>query len=207
MQGAATDLIANKDYLTSLDAAIGDGDHGINMARGAQAIAAIDRKDYTSEQGFDAGSYLKKVGMILVSHVGGASGPLYGTFFLRMGATIGPHPIDLPLFAKAVLAGVAGLKARGKAEYAQKTMVDVWEPVSRCVAEAADRAPGEGISVLEDALAAAVSVARKEAEATVDRIATKGRASYLGERSRGTMDPGAASSMIIINAVYRASKG
>lgn len=201
MTTAAQALRDNKELLTKLDSAIGDGDHGINMARGADAIDAIDTAPFTTDTSFDTGAYLKRVGMALVSSVGGASGPLYGTFFLRMGSTIGANHVDADLFVKAVEAGLGGLKARGHAEVGEKTMVDVWEPVTLLLKER--RATGADLATLLDE---AATHAADCADKTVDMVATKGRASYLGERSKGTMDPGAASSVLILQAAASAGK-
>lgn len=196
---SAKALQDNKEHLTDLDAAIGDGDHGINMARGGEHMAALDTAEFTHPGTFDAGSYLKKVGMALVSSVGGASGPLYGTFFLRMGATLGTNLIDADMFVKGLEAGLAGLKARGKAEVGEKTMVDVWEPVTLLMREKV-----AGGADLVTALRAGVACAEEAANKTIDMVATKGRASYLGERSKGTMDPGSASSLLILKAALEA---
>lgn len=203
IQNAADALIEAKEHLTDLDQAIGDGDHGINMARGATVIKALPAEDFGSDTDFDCAGYLKKVGMSLVSSVGGASGPLYGTFFLRMGSALipaeqGAH-LSLASFTQGVHAGLEGLKARGKAEYGEKTMVDVWEPVAQSLQESLD-----GGHDFSKAIHTALDVARKEAQATIDRVATKGRASYLGENSAGTMDPGAASSLIWLEAAAKA---
>ncbi len=179
------------DYLTDLDRQIGDADHGANMARGVQAIAEIDLDAIP-----DAATYLKKAGMALVSKVGGASGPLYGTLLMRMGGALPEGELTREGFLAALRTGVEGLQARGKAEVGDKTMLDVWFPALA----AADAAEG----TLADALGAAADAARAGAEATIPMIARKGRASYLGERSMGVKDPGSASSVLLIEAALEA---
>lgn len=183
----------NEEYLTDLDRAIGDGDHGTNMARGLAKVAALaEAEDFPS---IDA--YLKKVGMTLVSTVGGASGPLYGTFFLRMSGPLkGIENADATDVGEALRAGVEGVVARGKAELADKTMYDAWAPAL----EAFDSKASEGLAV---ALAAAAAGAAQGRDATKDLIARKGRASYLGERSQGHIDPGSTSTTMLVEAAAR----
>ena len=178
--------------LTDLDAAIGDADHGSNLDRGLRAaVAKIDGESFAS-----AGALLKTVGMTLVSTVGGASGPLYGTFFLRCGGALGDvATVDAAAFGAALRAGVAGVQARGKAEAGDKTMSDAWQPA----VDAYDAAVAEG-SGLGSALQAATAAAAAGRDATVNMVARKGRASYLGERSRGHQDPGATSTTMILEA-------
>jgi phosphoenolpyruvate---glycerone phosphotransferase subunit DhaL len=178
--------------LTDLDSAIGDADHGSNLDRGFRAVVAkIDGESYVS-----AGALLKAVGMTLVSTVGGASGPLYGTFFLRCGAALEQAAtVDAAAFGAALRAGVAGVQARGKAEPGDKTMYDAWLPA----VDAYDAAVAEGGGFAE-ALQAAAAAAAAGRDATVDLVARKGRASYLGERSRGHADPGATSTTMILEA-------
>lgn len=190
----AAAVAENKEYLTELDAAIGDADHGINMNRGMQAVRGKLSAD-ESEQG-DIGAMLKNVGMTLVSTVGGAGGPLYGTLFLRMGAALaGKQELSAPDVAAALAAGVAGVRDRGKAEPGDKTMVDALLPA----AEAAESALAEGTD-LGTALGKAAAAAREGMEATIPLVARKGRASYLGPRSAGHQDPGATSSWLLIQA-------
>lgn len=190
----AAAVAENKEYLTELDAAIGDADHGINMNRGMQAVRGKLSAD-ESEQG-DIGAMLKNVGMTLVSTVGGAGGPLYGTLFLRMGAALaGKQELSAPDVAAALAAGVAGVRDRGKAEPGDKTMVDTLLPA----AEAAESALAEGTD-LGTALGKAAAAAREGMEATIPLVARKGRASYLGPRSAGHQDPGATSSWLLIQA-------
>lgn len=183
------------EHLTDLDRAIGDGDHGSNMNRGfAKAADLAGAEEFA---GVDA--YLKKVGMTLVSTVGGASGPLYGTFFLRMAAAIGQNDqVDATALGSALRAGVEGVIARGRAEPEDKTMVDAWAPAL----EAYDAAAGSGADV-GAALSAAATAAAEGRDATEALAARKGRASYLGERSRGHVDPGAASTTLLLESAAR----
>ena len=182
----------NAALLTDLDAAIGDADHGSNMDRGMKAaVVAIDDGSFET-----ADALLKKVGMTLVSTVGGASGPLYGTFFLRCGTALSDvSDIDAPAVGAALRAGVEGVIGRGKAELEDKTMVDAWLPA----VDAYDEAVGGGASIA-DALRAAADAAAKGRDATIPLIARKGRASYLGERSRDHQDPGATSTTLLLEA-------
>jgi dihydroxyacetone kinase-like protein len=177
-------------YLTELDAAIGDADHGINMDRGMRAVVAmLDSHEFET-----ADAMLKKAGMTLVSTVGGASGPLYGTFFLRFAAALaGADEIGADELGKAFRAGVEGIVARGKAEIGDKTMVDSWWPA----VEAYDAAVADG-GDLSAAVAAAAEAADKGCEGTIPLVARKGRASYLGERSAGHQDPGATSTTLLL---------
>jgi dihydroxyacetone kinase-like protein len=183
------------EHLTDLDRAIGDGDHGSNMARGMSKVGALaGTEEFTA---IDA--YLKKVGMTLVSTVGGASGPLYGTFFLRMaGPLAGVDEVGPAELGAALRAGVEGIVARGKAELEDKTMYDAWAPAL----DAFDSSAAGGAD-MGAALAAAAEAAAKGRESTLDMIARKGRASYLGERSRGHIDPGAASTTMLIESAAR----
>jgi dihydroxyacetone kinase-like protein len=182
-------------YLTDLDRAIGDGDHGSNMHRGMSRAARLaDDEEFTS---IDA--YLKKVGMSLVSNVGGASGPLYGTFFLRMaGGLAGVEEAGAEEVGRSLRAGVEGIVARGKAESGDKTMYDALAPAL----DAFDSAVGAG-SGLKEALEAAAEAAAKGRDETEGLIARKGRASYLGERSRGHIDPGATSATLLLESAAR----
>jgi phosphoenolpyruvate---glycerone phosphotransferase subunit DhaL len=186
----------NGQLLTDLDAAIGDADHGINMDRGMTAvIGALD--DAAPD---DMAALCKQVGMTLVKSVGGASGPLYGTFFLRMGAALGPgDSVDAADFAKALRAGVEGIVQRGRAEAGDKTMFDALEPAL----DALDAALASG-SGLAAALADATVAAEKGRDATQSMVARKGRASYLGQRSVGHVDPGATSAAMLIAAAATA---
>jgi dihydroxyacetone kinase-like protein len=192
-------LAEKKLYLTGLDAAIGDGDHGINMDRGFQQvlvkIAPVKDKD--------AGTLLKTAGMALVGSVGGAGGPLYGTFFMRAGAALdGKTEIQAQELVAALEAGLKGVVERGKANLNDKTMVDALTPA----VERAKARLNEGAS-LGDALSAAVQAAQSGMEATIPMKALKGRASYLGDRSIGHQDPGATSSYLMLRCLDEAVVG
>ena len=181
-----------KDELTRLDSAIGDADHGINMNRGMQAVVA----KLDGVAGADVGALLKTVGMTLVSTVGGAGGPLYGTLFLQLGtATAGKAELEAEDWAAALDAAVAGVQMRGKAEPGDKTMVDALLPAREAFATAV----ADGLS-LGDALRRSSAAAEEGMQATVPLVARKGRASYLGERSAGHQDPGATSSFLLLQA-------
>jgi dihydroxyacetone kinase-like protein len=182
----------NKDMLTQLDAAIGDADHGVNMDRGLVAVVAALEADPPSS----VAAALKLVGMKLVSTVGGASGPLYGTFFLRMSTAAGESDaLDAAAFAKALRAGLDGVVARGKAEAGDKTMFDALGPACDALDDAV--AAGAGLG---PALERATAAAEAGRDATTPMLARKGRASYLGERSVGHQDPGATSATMLITA-------
>lgn len=183
-------VIADADQLTALDSAIGDADHGINLSRGLSTVV----KTLEGER-FDAVDGLfKKVGMVLVSTVGGASGPLYGTFFLRLGAALaGASEAGVVEFATAFRAGVDGVAGRGRAGAGDKTMLDALLPAAEALGKHAD----EGASA---AWGAALGAAEAGLEATKPLVARKGRASYLGERSVGHLDPGAASATLLVAA-------
>src|ERR1700739_3696223 len=182
----------NAQYLTDLDAAIGDADHGINMDRGMTAVvAALNEAAPT-----DMPALCKQAGMTLVTSVGGASGPLYGTFFLRMAAALGSADgVEAAGFAKALRAGVEGVVQRGRAEAGDKTMFDALAPA----VDALDTALASG-SGLAAALTDAAVAAEKGRDATEAMVARKGRASYLGQRSVGHLDPGATSAAMLIAA-------
>lgn len=180
----------NKDYLTQLDSAIGDADHGANMDRGFAAV--VDKLSTATDK--DIGAILKLVGMTLVSTVGGAGGPLYGTLFMRAGAaTDGRMELSAADFATALEAGLAGVQQRGKATPGEKTMVDALTPACAALRQAADGGDSVGA-----ALEAAATAAEQGMKATIPMLATKGRASYLGERSIGHQDPGATSSYLLL---------
>lgn len=179
--------------LTELDSVIGDADHGANLRRGMDAVVA--RIGGAPPEG--AGELFKIVGMTLVSTVGGASGPLYGTFFLRFGTSAGvAHTLDAPTLGAALRAGVEGIVARGKAAPGDKTMIDALTPA----ADAWDAAAADGASPGR-AAAAAASAAAVGRDATIPLVARKGRASYLGERSAGHLDPGAASATLLVESL------
>src|ERR671934_485961 len=187
----AAEVDANKQQLTQLDAAIGDGDHGINMSRGMSAV--LGKVDETGE---DIGALLKTVGMTLVSTVGGAGGPLYGTLFLQMGTSVSGKPeLGLDDWAAGLDAAIAGVQARGKAEPGDKTMIDALIPGR----DALKAALAEG-STFEEALRRSADAAGQGMRDTVPLVAKKGRASYLGERSAGHQDPGATSSQLLLEA-------
>ena len=187
------DMVAeHRVELVRLDTAIGDGDHGTNMDRGMRK--ALEKLD--SVQGDDIGAMLKAVGMALVSSVGGAAGPLYGTLFLRMGmATDGRGELDLAGWGDALEAGVKGVQARGKAEPDDKTMIDALLPAVEAL-----RGGGE----LPEALQRAADAAEEGMKATIPLEARKGRASYLGPRSVGHQDPGATSSYLLMRSAAEA---
>lgn len=188
---AFTSTVAeNKEYLTRLDSAIGDADHGINMDRGMKAVH--DKLEGLESD--DIGTLLKTVGMTLVSTVGGAGGPLYGTLFLQMGmATAGKGELEPEDWAAALDAAVKGVQMRGKAEPGDKTMIDALIPAR----DAFSAALAEGAS-FEEALRRSVQAAEEGMLATVPLVAKKGRASYLGERSAGHQDPGATSTYLLL---------
>jgi phosphoenolpyruvate---glycerone phosphotransferase subunit DhaL len=179
-------IIAASDELTALDQAIGDGDHGINMKRGFEAVKA----DAQAMAAGDLPAALHKLGMTLVMKVGGASGPLYGTLFMALAKAIPPDP-DRAQVASALASAITAVKARGKSEVGQKTLLDVLDPVHRALTAGAG---AEGLR----------SAARDAAQATIPLKATRGRASFLGGRSIGHMDPGARSSEIMVRAVLDA---
>jgi dihydroxyacetone kinase-like protein len=189
----AATVAEQKEYLTELDSAIGDADHGINMDRGMRAvITKIDAQETT-----DVGALLKTVGMTLVSTVGGAGGPLYGTLFLQMGtATAGKETLEAPDWAAALDAAVTGVQARGKAVLEDKTMVDALIPARDAYRQALE----EGAS-FANALRRSTAAAEDGMKATVPLVARKGRASYLGERSAGHQDPGATSSWLLLKTI------
>ena len=178
--------------LNELDSAIGDADHGTNMARGfakvTEKLEEIESKD--------VGTIFKDIGMILISTVGGSSGPLYGTFFLRAGATVGDvETLSAANIAEMFDAALAGIVQRGKAELNDKTMVDALSPAVDALKAAIDAG-----KELDDTLTLATEAAKKGMEDTIPMVARKGRASYLGERSAGHQDPGATSSYFLIRA-------
>jgi len=192
LRAFADEVTDHADELTRLDSEIGDADHGSNMRRGMTAV--VGKLDAAPDAA--PAALLKSAGMTLVSTVGGASGPLYGTFFLRMGTSAGDRAeFDGAAFAAALRAGLEGVVTRGKAQLGDKTMVDALTPA----VDALDAALADGAS-LKDALRAAATAAREGADATVPLVARKGRASYLGERSAGHRDPGATSTTLLLEA-------
>jgi phosphoenolpyruvate---glycerone phosphotransferase subunit DhaL len=193
LKRSAEVLRENRTMLSDLDSPIGDADHGINMDRGFTTV--MERLPGVA--GADVGTVLKTVGMTLVSTVGGASGPLYGTAFLRAGmALAGKQELETEDAGAALTAAVEGVMARGKAQRGEKTMLDALGPaLDAFQARAVAGAP------LEEALRAAVDAAEEGMRATIPLLATKGRASYLGERSVGHQDPGATSSALLLRAM------
>lgn len=196
LRGYAAAIAAHRDELTRLDADIGDADHGANMDRGFQAVAA----KLAGLAGQDLAAVLKAVAMTLISTVGGASGPLYGTLFLQMGvATTGKVELNAAGWEAALRAGVDGVAKRGKAARGEKTMLDALLPAVEALAAAlAEGAPfGEALWRCERA-------AHQGMLDTIPLVATKGRASYLGERSAGHQDPGATSAHLLVRAAAEA---
>jgi dihydroxyacetone kinase-like protein len=195
MKRFAAEMSDHRQELVALDTAIGDGDHGTNMNRGMSK--ALERLD-AAEQA-DVGAVLKTVAMALVSTVGGAAGPLYGTLFLQMGnALAGTEDVDLETFAAAWRKGLEGVQARGKAETGDKTMVDALTPAVEALEAASD---------LGDGLHAAALAAEDGMKATTPLVARKGRASYLGERSKDHQDPGATSTYYLFKSAAEALAG
>src|SRR2546426_8007872 len=193
LQQLALVLHENRDYLTQLDSPIGDADHGINMDRGFKAV--IDKLPTVANM--DIGSILKTVGSTLVSTVGGASGPLYGTAFLRAGmATAGKYELYEADYTTMLEAALEGIRARGKAQPGEKTIVDALTPALAAAREA--QAQGLDISHITRSASDAAEAGMK---ATIPMLATKGRASYLGERSIGHQDPGATSSWLMLKTL------
>jgi phosphoenolpyruvate---glycerone phosphotransferase subunit DhaL len=188
----AARIAEQKDYLTQLDAAIGDADHGANMNRGLQAVLA-KKADL---QNADVGALLKGVAMTLISTVGGASGALYGTFFLQA-STIAGNRTELSAseFGSVLEKGLAGIVLRGKATIGDKTMVDALQPAIKAYKHSIES--GE---TLDQALSKASSAAEEGLKSTVPLVARKGRASYLGERSAGHPDPGATSTVLLFRS-------
>lgn len=185
-------IVENKDFLTDLDREIGDADHGVNMARGFTEVLAQLPQDEE-----DMSKVLKKVGMVLLSKVGGASGPLYGTAYMKA-ATAVPGKTSITLEdGKAMLeAVIGGIKMRGKAERGEKTMLDALEPALEALTKGIEN--GDDI---ETCLNAMCEAAKEGVEYTKTIRATKGRASYLGDRSIGHQDPGATSSLITLESI------
>lgn len=193
---AAADVAEQRDYLVDLDRAIGDGDHGENMDRGFKAaVEALGQAQPAS-----VAEVLKTVAKTLMSTVGGAAGPLYGTAFLRASKAAGDGELDGAGVAAVIAGALEGIQARGKATTGEKTMVDAWTPALEA-ARAAAESGSDPAAVLE----AAATAAESGAAATEPMRATKGRASYLGERSIGHLDPGAVSTSLILRAAVRAA--
>jgi dihydroxyacetone kinase-like protein len=179
-----------------LDSPIGDADHGTNMDRGMQAVLP----KVGSLEGADLSQLFKTTAMTLISTVGGASGPLYGTLFLQLGTTItGKTELSTQDWSQALDAAVLAVRARGKAQLEDKTMIDALQPAADSLREAAQAG-----ATLEAALAACEQAAEQGMQATIPLVARKGRASYLGERSAGHQDPGATSSWLLVRAARQA---
>ncbi len=190
IKAVAQELSNQSAYLTELDSAIGDADHGVNMDRGFKAI--LNKMPELSDK--DIGTIFKTMGMTLLSTVGGASGPLYGTLFLQAGMkTAGKMEMTLADWVEALEAGLNGVIMRGKAELQDKTMVDALTPAVAALKESLQN--GQSLC---NALELSAEAARKGMESTIPLVARKGRASYLGERSAGHQDPGATSSYLIL---------
>ncbi|MGB9755306.1 MAG: dihydroxyacetone kinase subunit DhaL [Desulfurella sp.] len=183
----------NKDYLTELDSAIGDADHGINMSKGCKvALEKIENSNFKS-----VSDLLKSISMALMSSVGGASGPLYGTIFMRMAVSLSMTDIELKNLSSALQNALNGIKSLGKAELGDKTMVDVWEPVVNEFNMLVEK--NTDIFDLKNKI---ISLAEKSMKNTTPLIARKGRASYLGPRSANHQDPGATSSYLFFKALF-----
>ena len=195
MNRFAGEMSEHRAELVALDTAIGDGDHGTNMNRGM--TKAIEKLGAAEQP--DPGAVLKTVAMALVSSVGGAAGPLYGTLFLQIGGALaGQDEVDLKSYAAAWRKGLEGVQARGKAELGDKTMVDALTPAVEALESASD---------LETGLQAAVQAAEEGMKATTPLVARKGRASYLGERSKDHQDPGATSTYYLFKSAAEALAG
>lgn len=193
---AADDLTAAATELTELDARIGDGDHGINLRRGMEAITALLDD---AEAGPGSADLLRQAGRRLISVVGGASGPLYGTLLIAAADALGDDPADVADLARALEEGVAAVGRRGRSQVGQKTMLDALVPAAAAMTSALRSGSSSA-----DAGRAAADAARAGSDETRDMIAQRGRASYLGERARGHLDPGASSSAILVDALRAA---
>ena len=198
LRRASEDLIASAAELTELDARIGDGDHGINMRRGMEAVTEVLD---AAEADTSSADLIRRAGRRIISVVGGASGPLYGTLLIATADELGEHQSDVTDLARALEHGVAAVGRRGRSEVGQKTMLDTLVPA---VSVLGSRLRG-GASTA-DAVEAALVAARTGRESTREMVAQRGRASYLGERARGHLDPGAASSLILVEALAAAMR-
>jgi dihydroxyacetone kinase-like protein len=195
MNRFAGEMSEHRAELVALDTAIGDGDHGTNMNRGM--TKAVEKLQAAEQQ--DPGTVLKTVAMALVSSVGGAAGPLYGTLFLQMGGALaGQAEVDLESYAAAWRKGLEGVQSRGKAQPGDKTMVDALIPAVEALEAASD---------MQDGLHAAVHAAEEGMKATTPLVARKGRASYLGERSKDHQDPGATSTYYLFKTAAESLAG
>jgi dihydroxyacetone kinase-like protein len=192
IRAAIAIIQAHSEEITTLDQAIGDGDHIVNLQRGLQALEALVSQLESS----DWSAAFQKIGMCLMSSVGGASGSLYGTLFMAMGKSFRDQDMSLSSLAEAFHQGVEAVKQRGKADVGEKTMLDVLVPVASTLQDAAKQSLN-----LPQLLENINQVAEAGCLSTRDLIATKGRASFLGERARGYLDPGARTSQLIIKAI------
>ena len=187
-----SEIDKNKSWLSEIDGAIGDGDHGVNMAKGFNMA-----KEKVNEVGDTLSEQLKSLGMTLVSNIGGAMGPIYGTFFMRMAKPIeGKTEIDENDFKAMLEAALEGVKKRGQAEIGDKTLVDTLEPATKEFSESIEK----GLS-FKEALDNMIKAAKEGMESTKELVAKKGRSSRLGERSKGTIDAGSASCYIILKTL------
>jgi len=192
IEGIAREIERNTDFLTRLDQAVGDGDHGINLARGFRAV--LERLDEL--KGKDIGGTLRAVGMMLVSHVGGAVGPLYGIAFMKAGEVVGSKTeVDVDDLAKMFKAGEEGIVDMGKASLGEKTMLDAVHPAVIAIRKAAEQN-----KPLLHALESSVEAAEEGMKSTIGMVSKRGRSSYLGERSRGHQDVGATSAYIMLKS-------
>lgn len=199
LEQTAAVMNENRAYLTQLDSPIGDADHGINMDRGFRKV--LEKLPGVADK--DIGNILKTTGMTLISSVGGASGPLYGTFFMRGGMAVdAKEELTGEDLATMLQAGVDGVVQRGRAQVGDKTMVDAWTPAMKALHDGFANGDDELV-----ALQAAVSAAEQGMKDTIPLQARKGRASYLGERSIGHQDPGATSSYLLLKALLDTLEG
>lgn len=198
VRDTAETVAEHRDELVELDRQIGDGDHGENLTRGFTAV--IQRLDALEEPPAEVGDVLKLVATTLMSTVGGAAGPLYGTAYLRAAKATGVPELDSAGVVALLEGALEGIVVRGKSTTGEKTMVDAWSPAVEAAVAAADAGQDPA-----GVLAAAADAAERGAEATIPMVATKGRASYLGERSAGHRDPGAESSALVLRAAARAA--
>jgi len=193
IQAALETIDAHAEEVTRLDQTLGDGDHVVNLQRGLKALS--EQSAELAAMG-DWSQALQKIGMTVMSKIGGASGSLYGTLFVAMSKELKDKPVDLAAFAAAFQAGVEAMKQRGRSDVGQKTMLDTLVPVAECLRQAA-----EAGAPLDQVLAQVKEAAIAGMESTRDMLATKGRASYLGERTRGIVDAGARTSQLMICAI------
>lgn len=186
----------NKDYLTQLDSAIGDADHGLNISRGFEKI----QEKTTSIQSDDLGEILKQISLVLMKSVGGASGSLYGSMFLKMSSEASKKTeLTDKEFIQLLQVGVKAITDRGKATLGDKTMIDVWVPSVQLAMQEVEKG-----KTLKETMKQVVEVAQQNKDNTKDMVAKKGRASYLGDRSAGHIDPGATSAFYLIQALEKA---